>query len=112
MVKHSKYITDVNIIHLIKQLVRQARKTKLVLEYSFCLRRKNDEIVLIEPTKIIFNFSDHPYFNSSIFHNILEFKSLLLKNEKSKKVGRKITTGKLFKKVTKGAKMNGDLEKT
>lgn len=112
LVKHSIYTIKVNIAHSIRQLVRKVKKTKLVLKYSFYFGRRSDGIVLIKPTNTISSFSDHLKFNSIIFYNFLKVKSLLLKEEKSKKAKRKTTTKKLFDKAAEKAKMNKDLKKT
>lgn len=112
MVKHSTYTTEANIARLIRQLVGEARKTKLLLECSFCFGRRSDGIVPTEPTNTVFSFPDYPEFSSSISHNTPAVKSLLLKDEKSKKAGRKTTTKKLLEEVAERAKMSRDLEKT
>lgn len=93
-------------------MVEEARKTKLVLECSFCFGRKSDRIIPTEPINTVPSFSNHPQFSSNISQNTPEVKSLSLKAEKSKKTGRKTTTKKLLKEAVEKIKMSGDLEKT
>lgn len=113
LIKYSIYIIEVNITRLIKQLVEKAKKTKLVLKYNYCFKRRSDKIIPTKSINAISSLSDYPVFNSSISDNILKVKSLVLSKDKMlKKTRKKTTTKKLLKEVTKKSKISGDLEKT
>lgn len=82
------------------------------MEYSFCFGRINDGIILKELINIVFGFSNLLEFSFSIVYNTSKVKSLHLKNKKFKKVGKKMTTKKLFEKVVKRIKMSRNINKT
>lgn len=111
LIKHSKYITEANITRLIRQLVEEAQKTKLVLECSYCFEQRSDGIIPMEPISGDSSLPDHSALGSSTVHGISEAKSLPSKDEKPKKTGRKTTTEKLLEEAAERVKMSGDLEK-
>lgn len=89
LIKHPNYTTEDNIRQLIRQLVEEAKKTKVVLECSYQFGRRADGVVPLESTAGLPENSG----NSSALPIGLASSISTAKNEK-KKPGRKTTNRK------------------